>query len=469
MDLFTKNYWGVYLDFLDDFSDLVYKGYPIAYLCHYRSLIRENEGLMGKLETAAFTKALKNKRVELTSIQTRFNAFKSEHQKTWRRGKGGKIVFHDVHDLLRVPEETFLRYFDKKKTLIIEEKGMKEREESFSRVKGFDYQYFSEYSEDASEAIKLMKKKAKQILHSFPGHPMYSDETFKERFLIQVMKIVNRINESILLLKKVNISAIVVASTHYPESRTLVMVAAKNGIPTVCLQHGIISGEIGYLPKVADIDAVYGQFEMDWYKERGAKEKGAEIIGHPRFDLISKPPTISREELENQLGLDASKKNVLLIVRGHANYTSWDQFLKKITVKQNLNIVLKDFPNHKVHPLTKSQKNLFRSPGRKLHDLIHMSDVVVTYFSTVALEAMIAGKVVFILDQPFGGYSGYFSKMGDLVQEDPGKLASIFSDYFLDNKVKVYAEQMVKSFLSTAYHTHKNSGERLSTLLKQLL
>lgn len=468
MDTFTENYWGLYLDFLDDFGNLIYKGYRLAYLCHYRSLIRENEDLMASLETKAFTKKLKNRVESPLEVQSRFNSFKAPYQKTWRRGKGGKVVLHDVHDLLRFPGETLSNHFDKKNTLVIEEKGMKEREESFPHVKGFDYQYFKDYEEKAEEAITLTKRKAKEMIQSFPGHHMYADETFQKRFLLQLVKIINRINESINLFKRVNVSAIVVPSTHYPESRTLVVVAANNGIPTVCMQHGIISGEIGYLPKLADIDAVYGQYEVDWYKNRGAKDKGTEIIGHPRFDLIRNPPTVGREKLMKQLGLTLNKKNVLLVVRGHAQYKEWDQFLKKITVKQQVNLILKDFPNHKIHPLTKSNPYVHRSKGCKLYDLIHMSDVVVTYYSTVALEAMLAGKPVFILDRPFGGYSGYFGKMGDLSQEDPGKLASLFSDYIKGGKMSMYANRKIEEFLSYAYNSKEKSGKRLIELLKRL-
>ncbi|SFJ77736.1 CDP-glycerol glycerophosphotransferase, TagB/SpsB family [Halobacillus dabanensis] len=468
MDTFSKNYWGLYLDFLDEFKGLIYQGYSIAYLCHYRSLISGNKKLMGKFESAAFTKKLKNRVEKPTAVQAKFNNYKATIKKKQQKRKGGKVVLHDVYDLLRFPEETLQNHFNKSRTLILEEKGRKKRKESFPRAKGFKYQYFTQYSVDVAEAIKKVKRKAREMIASHPGHPMYTNPIFQKRFMLQIVKIMNRINESIRLFKRVNVSVIVVPSTHYPESRTLVMVAAKYGIPTVCMQHGIISGEFGYLPKIADIDAVYGQFERDWFKAKGATT-GTEIIGHPRFDLINKQPTVSRANLTKKLGLNSSKKNVLLIVRGQKKYKEWDQFLKKLTVKQKVNIVLKDFPNHSNHPLIKNHSYVHNSAGYKLYDLIHMSDVVVTYFSTVALEAMLAGKTVFILDSPFGGYSGYFSRMNKLQQEDPGKLATIFSDYIRANKNKTFADRTVKEFVFYNYQPKQSSSKRLMNLLKRWL
>ncbi|CDQ20648.1 glycosyltransferase family protein [Halobacillus karajensis] len=469
MDTFSKNYWGLYLDFLDDFKGLIYKGYPIAYLCHYRSLIRGNKRLMANLESDAFTKKLKSKGQQPTDVQATFNTFKANIQKKQTKRKGGKVVLHDVYDLLRFPDKTLHKHFNKSTTLILEEKGRKKRKESFPRAKGFTYQSFSLYRVDAADAIKKVKRKARDIIASHPEHPMYIHKEFQKRFMLQIEKIINRINESIQLFQRMSVSVIIVPSTHYPESRTLVMMAAKYGIPTVCMQHGIISGEFGYLPKIADIDAVYGPFEKDWFKAKGVKATGMEIIGHPRFDLINKPPSASRTKLTKKLGLDSSKRNVLLIVRGQKKYKEWDQFLKKLTVKQKVNIILKDFPNHRKHSLLKSHSYIHSSIGHKLYDLIHMSDVVVTYFSTVALEAMLAGKTVFILDSPFGGYSGYFSKMGKLSQEDPKKLATLFSDYIQANKMKIYADRTVKEFVSYAYPTKQSSSKRLMNLLKRWL
>ncbi|MEC3885219.1 CDP-glycerol glycerophosphotransferase family protein [Halobacillus sp. HZG1] len=467
MDTYSKNYWGLYLDFLDDFKELIYQGYPIAYLSHYRSLIIGNKRLMRDLQSPEFTRTIKNKIQTTAAVQQKFNTFRTSVRKKQRVRKGGMIVLHDVYDLLRFPEKTLKNHFPPSKTLILEEKGMKKKKESFPRASGFKYKCFTDYQVDISTAVKKVKRKAREIIASHPGHPMYTHKTFQTRWMLQIVKIMNRINESMQLFKRVHVSAIVVPSTHYPESRTLVIVASKYGIPTVSMQHGIISGESGFIPKIADIDAVYGPFETEWFRARGVAAEEIMEVGHPRFDEITRVPKVSRASMMKKLRLHPSRKNVLLIVRSQNKYKEWDQFLKKLTVKQKLNIILKDFPNRSNHPLIKNHSYVHSSVGYELYDLIAMADVVVTYFSTVALEAMLAGKTVFILDRPFAGYSGYYTKMGDLAQKDPGKLAGIFSEYIRADKMKSYAEQKVKDFVAYAYAAKRSSGERLMNLLKR--
>ncbi|WP_411953831.1 hypothetical protein ACKXGF_11360 [Alkalibacillus sp. S2W] len=85
---------------------------------------------------------------------------------------------------------------------------------------------------------------------------------------------INQIEISNNMLKDIPTSCIVISSPNH-FSRVLTFVATKRGIPTICTQHGIIGNEFGYIPKIADVDAVYGQYEMDWYKSLGGKRRSA--------------------------------------------------------------------------------------------------------------------------------------------------------------------------------------------------
>lgn len=92
MNTYEKNYWSVYLDFLDDFKELVYKGYPIAYLCHYGSLVRDNPLLNEKLNSPKYTELLRNKVNNSSEVQVHFNEMKFSLQKPKRKMKDRKSV-----------------------------------------------------------------------------------------------------------------------------------------------------------------------------------------------------------------------------------------------------------------------------------------------------------------------------------------------------------------------------------------
>ncbi|QAS52156.1 hypothetical protein [Halobacillus litoralis] len=507
MNTFEQNYWSLYLDFLEDFKDLNYKGYSIAYLCHYRSLLNKDLKAAEGMAHPAFSKNLRNNVKNTSEVQAKFSAFKALHQKPLKKNTDGKVIFHDVYKLLRFPNETFAKYFDSKSILLFQERGRAKQRVSKSKtqpktskkkikknkkknpkkrtsstmkrtrrnVKGKQVvkqvsmtpNYFDSYQINNKAAISKMKQKATGLINTFKGHPVYSDEIFRKRFFIQIAKIINRIEEAGKLFRSVPVTAVVVPSTHYPESRTLVMVAAAHGIPTICMQHGIISGEFGYLPKIADYDAVYGPFEVDWYRKNGISKKAMEIIGHPRFDMIHSAPKLNKEKLAQKLGAHPKKRNVLVIVRGNNQLKSWKKFLAKLRSNKNLNIIVKDFPNSKPHKLSKTHSSILSAHGCQLYDLIQFADVVVSYSSTVGLEAILAKKPVFILNEPFPGYSGYYTSLGKLVQKDPGVLAELVLDFFKSDQMKNYTYSKMNKFLAQSYSTKQSSGRRLADLIQR--
>ncbi|MGN8644571.1 CDP-glycerol glycerophosphotransferase family protein [Gracilibacillus sp. HCP3S3_G5_1] len=469
MHTYRKNYWTVYLELLDDFSELEYKGYPLVYLFHYGSLIRGNKILNKLLHDPAYTTSLKHPINNLSEIQQIFSKKKATIQRPFKKNVNGTIILHDVYDLLRFPNDTFYHYFDKTRTLILQDPTPQRKEKQYLvGLKDYKIESFDNYSKDVKGNIDSLQKKAQEILAEFPEHVVYRDSTFQKRLLMQIAKTVNRIEEAAKLFKTLPISTVIVPSTHYPESRTLVFVAAGYGIPTICMQHGIISSEFGYLPKIADIDAVYGQFEIDWYQKSGINKQGLEIIGHPRFDLINHSPREEQEVIKQKIGIDPTKKTILLIIRGQLLYQEWAEFLDLLKLKDDVNVIIKDFRYKENHPLLNNHSFVYASKGYHHYDLFDIADVVVSYSSTVALEAMLAKKPVFILNNSFPGYTGYYDNMGELVQSNPKQLAQLVSDYFTNKQLQSSAATTIANFLSQSYNYDIPSGERLIRLIKRL-
>lgn len=280
-------------------------------------------------------------------------------------------------------------------------------------------------------------------------------------------KVIKKIPQAIKMIEQVNqffdevpISCVLVSSTHSYISRILSLVAAERGIPSICLQHGIMNSEQGFIPKIATIDAVYGQFEVDWYKQLGVNQHGLKIIGHPRFDQAKQLPQQTRKAFHQNLGLDPRKKTIMLVVRENQKIEKWRLFLKTIYAKKlDVNILIKDIPGKDAHPLTKEFPVVSSSKISSLYDILPHVDCVVSYTSTVALESMLADKPVFILDNSFPNYTGYYNPLNEMVQKDPRKLAKLVTLFFLQHRTGK-AMQRISESNFCAMHTHTRVFQR---------
>ncbi|MBP2078002.1 CDP-glycerol glycerophosphotransferase family protein [Oceanobacillus polygoni] len=476
MNTTSRNYWSLYVEFLEAFEVLKYKGFSIPYLCHFRSLNHENHYIWDHLSSEEFIKSLSHEVKDKKTLQQIFSTYKQSHinRKKSKLSKkashaNGKVVLYDAYNLIRFPKEIITKHFPPTATIFLQDYKLKEKPKVIKGipVEGIPSHYLNEYSADVSLNIQILKGKADEIISNYTNHPMFNDATFKKYFYMQIEGIVNRIEEANRYFRMNPVSCIIFSSTHYYQCRTIAMVAAEMGIPTICMQHGIIGDERGYMPKIADVDAVYSNFELNWFKQLGISDQAVEVIGHPRFDTIHQDPSISKNELENELELKKNKKMILMIVRGKTQIENWERLIKKLDESGDYNIVIKDYP-YLTHQLTTISPNVYPSKDIQLYDLIHHSDLVVSYISTVGLEAMIAKKPVFVLSTPFPTYTGYFDSLGELAQSDPLTISKMINNYFRDGKFKELVEEKREAFLSQAYPAAKPSGDRLVDLINWL-
>lgn len=490
MSVYMRNYWSLYLDFLDDFKGIKYKDISLPYLCHFRSLVRVINPI---IQTSTLKPYLRHK-ANKKQVQLEFNRFLASHTKRLRKNPNGVVVFHDLYNLLRLPENNSRQFCDPAKTMFISEakisqtkqsqarkptvsmghmtinasnRSNKVQKKNVSRSK-LPVDYFQNYSTNPKVSIRRIIQQVRSIFAKYKKHPLYSNKAFQSRLIKQFTGIITRIEESENFFSKVNVSCIVLASTHYHQSRTFAIVALKKGIPSICLQHGIIASETGYIPKIATVDALYGQFEVDWYKNAGATKQSLEIIGHPRFDIAYKKSAISRTQFHKRFGLDPSKKTILIVLRGDVQINRWKRLIDTISKELPVNFVVKDFPEKETHPLSKSYSFVRTVRKFSLYDIFPNVDLVVAYPSTVGLEAMLAKKPVFILNYQFNGDTGYYEKLGALYQQNPETLGRLVIKYFKDPKFKQTVEKRRGEFLAYAYPSKHLSGERLKKLINRL-
>lgn len=500
MNTFQKNYWSLYLDFLKDFEKITYQGFSLPYLCHLPSYLLRNEKLINELHQPQFIKQIKNPIKNKAKIQEAFSKFVESHSKKGENQKPkGKIVFH-FDKLLRIPINSIVNEFDssefavlvnsnsiglsnknqigetrkkKKATVIVHDtiKISKEKIQKSNELQNIRYQmiYLKDYFTPCEADVLEKKKEAIQILNTHSKHRLYREQEFKRWLLNSMESVIHYINMAKNFLNKNQVSCLVVSTTHSYINRILSVVASERGIPTVCMQHGIIASELGFIPKIAKVDAVYGYFEKNFFTQLKVPDNSVDIIGHPRFDDIRNTSTMTKSTFYKKLGLDLNWKTILMIVRGENDIDKWRTFIQSISKKMKVNILIKNYPSTKPHALTKEFTFVKPTLNLHLYEILPHVDAVVAYPSTVALEAMLCQKHVFILNKNFLGYTNYYLGLGEFVRSKPEKLARQVYQYFNDANVRRVAEEKRKKFLKHAYPSNEKSIKRLKSLIYKLI
>lgn len=464
MNTYVKNYWSLYLNFIHDFKKLKYSGFSLSYFVHFPALIRNNPEIWKAFYDESFTKQLTRQVKNQKEFQAEFNRYIQSHRKKASvKNEYGKVVV--IADrLIRFPPKTFEEYFEPSKTVQIKTNGKNKSNEPATNI---PTKYISDYKPDMKKTIIQVQNQARTLLKSYNGHHLYKEGNFQKSLLTKLAASINDIEICKSILKDTPASCIVVSSPNH-FSRIVALVAAEQGIPTICMQHGIIANEFGYIPKIATVDAVYGQYEVDWYEKLGVPKGSLEIIGHPRFDQAFQSSTIKRTNFNKQLGLDNRKKTLMIVVRGNRSIGKWKILLDTISIGLDLNVLIKDFPSKIPNELDKMYPFVHSSQALDLYDILPNVDCVVSYTSTVALEAMLLKKPVFILHNTLPSYTGYFDGLGEVVQKDPKKLGELIVKYFNDPSWGKHLNKKRENFLDYAYPDLSMSGERLSKLINRL-
>ncbi|KAB8135800.1 hypothetical protein F9U64_11065 [Gracilibacillus oryzae] len=502
MNNFQKNYWSMYLDFIRDFEALSFQGYSLPYLCHLPSYILPNTSLLQNLKRAEYSKNIKNEITSQKQFQQVFNHFIQNHTKKTVKKAQGKVVIH-MDKLLRFPTSVIMGHFDHKRTILltngklsgnkaipnansvrvnkkaravpltntinVKQVKVKNNHPTNYKVKQKMVTLSLESYEKNIEAnISLVQKEAIKLLNKYKDHHLYGHNTFRKWLLNNLKVVMIQIDATRRFLKHIAVSCVIVSTTHSYINRILAIVAASKGIPTICMQHGIIASELGYLPKIAAIDAVYGQYEKDWFINNGAPKGSVEVIGHPRFDQISQQSNVPQRLFQSKLGLDPKKKTVMFAVRGQEDVDQWRKLIQFLSQKLDINIVIKNYPSRSPHQLTKEFPNVYSTMHYPLYDIFANVDAVIAYPSTVGLEALISKKPVFILDKDANGNTNYYQGLDDLIHKNPKILAHQVYRYFSSPVDKKRIDATHQTFLDNAYATEKRSIDRLLKLIQRL-
>jgi len=208
-------------------------------------------------------------------------------------------------------------------------------------------------------------------------------------------------------------ASFVVSQDITPLPRSMCQVLKNHEVHTVVVQHGILTNDMAgmyILPKVGDVQAVWGEYYKQWHVERGKSSESQVVTGFQRRDELVDMPSLDREGLYNRFGLDPDRKVVLIATEWYQSVSS------RYTIEQHedyIRVVLRSLRDHdgiqvvvKLHPSFQSKYERIVSEiasqegvhvviaKDSLWELIRISSFVVVSLSSVCLEALILGRPV---------------------------------------------------------------------------
>jgi len=241
------------------------------------------------------------------------------------------------------------------------------------------------------------------------------------------------------------------------------------GVPTLIVQHGAHSDQPHYGPTYATKMSVYGNFTRRVLVKKGVSPEKIVLTGAPQWDELILEQGIPRERFCRQMGLVKNKGIILL-----STAIVFDRDVGKKLVAGVINAV-REFPQMQLliraHPSQSEPVSLYKAIADEIgvsdvvvfkkphdYDSIRACDILITQYSTVAIDAMIAGKPVITINLTNGPdpmpYAESGAAIGVYRAED---IAPAIRSILTDPSVQQRLAQGRKRFLCE--HLYKADGK----------
>ncbi|MFS0654005.1 CDP-glycerol glycerophosphotransferase family protein [Bacillus sp. 179-C3.3 HS] len=461
MSHYIRHYWQVYFEFVNIMKDVSYRQIPLGLISNFYQYISPE--VRKRMEDEAFGQELTTTCPLSQEIQPFFDQHKQKIKRVAYRPQNGKVLLHFDH--LRFTEHNYTQ-FHPNQTVVL------------ARWKKADYfglpvlckpELAGEVNKEAhAEYIE----KANALLKPYAQHPLFGHVFFREKLRKDIVQFIDVIDQTETLFQKHPIAAVVVGTTEDVYSRVLALQTVKRQITSICLQHGALMGDEAFLPIFTTLHGVFGQYEKDWYEEKGCQPEQIEVTGHPRFDLIHQRKPLQQDLLFRKLNFNLAKKTVLVATQPFSE-AFYGNVLKMLSKRKDIQLIIKPHP----WEIARNRLNEYVAIERTgnhvrlikkeldLYDLLPYMDMVITLTSTVGLEAMLFGKSVLIGKMTEGRRYPYYESLGSYHMENPVELAEKAIRILSDEQEMTRAKKQGALFIKEHY-PHARSTDVLLSLLK---
>jgi hypothetical protein len=447
MSDYLLRYWNLFHDFAEAFRGVVYRRLPLALLANfYKYLPEPLKERMRDPDCNIGAAAIRCRK----DVGPAFARLMAPVLRPARRGLPGRLLVHV--DYVRLPARHYHELFEPDGTLLLGRGGP-------PTLFGHPLLNIHDYAADVTNAVRLLSGRARQAAKTARFADPGVARDIAGRFLDDLPRMAQTVEAVCRLLDVHRVSCVLVGTTEDLLSRSLVMAAGARGIPSICLQHGLIMGEEAYMPVFATCMAVYGRTELAWYLARGVARERIAVTGHPRHDLLRVRASRSRGEVLEEAGLDPGTPTALVATQPSGGADRWLPFVRRLT-GYGMQVIVKPHPLEIGRGTAGEYGHAFRLlPGVRVivrhaetADLLAAADAVAVQSSTVGLEALLLGKPLFVLRdrQPDRDYD-YFEGLAGFVQDNPEKLAAMLHAAVVHGRWAERIREERRRFLRGAY------------------
>ena len=327
-----------------------------------------------------------------------------------------KMVEYDRIDSLNSLEQVKKRYIPQKYDAqfigtYYDKKVIKETK----KIVRFLKQKFSE----------LDKKKAFSESFEYKGIKFYDliRPRLKKIFLTYSYYIadVYAISKAIIEKEKPKIILVDHEKNYY--GRALITEAKKKGIISFAFEGELVYENNNYLTQIPikeilnentplwrpipDKKFLWGSYTREWYKNRNYfPEKNLEVIGAPKYDFLKELNEKDKKEMRRKYGVKDDEKLITIITA----HLPWEKEYLSMVFKvlreiKKLKVIIKMHPNEPPQNKKMIERMIkkFKLRGvvvsnENSSELIHASDMTITYWSTLVYECILLNKRTILVD-----------------------------------------------------------------------
>jgi len=250
-----------------------------------------------------------------------------------------------------------------------------------------------------------------------------------------------------------------------PLALALIHACKQNNIKTISVQHGIIAKNWKYYTinpletqsdfgfPLPDRMLMYGDFSKKILLENNFPEKKLVTFGNPEFfNLESKKKILSKTNLKNKYEITKDQKIILftpiVLEREFDNIDSkldynvriWKNLLENFKDRPEFYILLKPHPGDNSQNYQKILEKIGCKNAHVVFDnvleIISISDLVVTMFSSIIVDALCLGKNVLEINYANTESPIQFNKMGIVTQSNLENIRSDIDKIFDNSQIQ---------------------------------
>lgn len=312
----------------------------------------------------------------------------------------------------------------------------------------------------------------------------YVNGTIRDLFTRDFIEIAKDIDSITNILKTEKPDLVIVPSDSLPKEKTIVLTCNSQNIPTLQVQHGLLSKNITMLlPISSDKIAVWSKSRKDLLVNSDVPKDKIVITGRPRFDKIKEygevyPKIIVKNRVYEKLNIDNSKDIILFAPFLFIPTSHYSQD-ERINFIRNIIKICCSFKEYqlviKLHPLDKQyeyarilrEENINAKIVKdiEVYDLLSCSELVIQSYSTIGFEAMLFGKPV--INIGFNRYGNYLPEctVGVNTEEE---LKYMINDILYNSDVRHELIQKSDRYVDE-FNVDGNSTRRVISLIEEMI